>query len=475
MTESQKLLAEYAQSGSESAFRELVARYIGLVYSAARRLVDGDAHLAEDVAQTVFIDLARKAAGLSSGVMLGGWLHQRTYHVAAPMMRARRRREAREREAVEMNALQDNSGAVLAQIAPVLDEAITHLNAEDRTAILLRFFERNDFRSIGHALGTTDDAAQKRVTRALEKLHGLLKARGVTLSVAALGAGLAGESLTAAPAGLAATVAGAALASAVTGGTALTILQTITMTKLKVGIICAVVVAGVATPLAIQHQSESRLRAENESLKERVDQLGQALRDRYEAAGAGSQGSNALSDGQLHELLRLRGEVGALRSQKGELDKLKAENKRLAQMKASAGSASDGQAVDAVRATSVAKLGDARILILGMLMHTGDFPNEAVTNLDQVSAYIKPGPPDGFTGTNVFDMLPVGVFSKIPNPSEVIVIRERQAWQGSDGSWLRVYGFADGHSVVRRAADGNFDDFEKEHTYTPPAAEQQGN
>ena len=61
----------------------------------ALRLVEGDTHLAEDVAQTVFMDLARKARSMSSAVMLGGWLHQRTFNVAAPMMRATRRRAFR--------------------------------------------------------------------------------------------------------------------------------------------------------------------------------------------------------------------------------------------------------------------------------------------------------------------------------------------------------------------------------------------
>ena len=111
MTESQQLLAEYAENGSEAAFRELVARYVNLVFSTARRLVGGDAHLAEDVTQNVFISLARKGGTLSSGVMLGGWLHQRTFHLATKAVRSERRRQSREREAVEMNTLHDNSEA----------------------------------------------------------------------------------------------------------------------------------------------------------------------------------------------------------------------------------------------------------------------------------------------------------------------------------------------------------------------------
>src|SRR4051794_10440648 len=102
MTDSQQLLAEYAKCGSEGAFRELVNRYINFVYSTALRLVDRDTQLAEDVTQTVFIGLARQGRTLSNQVMLGGWLHQHTYHVATKAVRAERRRQSREQEAVQM-------------------------------------------------------------------------------------------------------------------------------------------------------------------------------------------------------------------------------------------------------------------------------------------------------------------------------------------------------------------------------------
>src|SRR5437868_13184722 len=102
MTDSQQLLAEYARNGSEAAFRELVARFVGLVYSTALRLVEGDTHRAEDVAQTVFVNLARKARTLPEDVRLGGWLHRDTCLVASHAMRGERRRRSRERQAAEM-------------------------------------------------------------------------------------------------------------------------------------------------------------------------------------------------------------------------------------------------------------------------------------------------------------------------------------------------------------------------------------
>ena len=107
MTETNQLLRDYVCNGSEAAFRELVGRYMNLVYSVAVRRVGGDAHLAQDVVQTVFTDLAGKARLLPSNVTLGGWLHRHTCFVSSSLLRAERRWQTREREAVEMNSLQN--------------------------------------------------------------------------------------------------------------------------------------------------------------------------------------------------------------------------------------------------------------------------------------------------------------------------------------------------------------------------------
>ena len=318
MTDTQRLLADYVTNRSEPAFRELVTRYLNLVYSTAVRLVGGDTHRAQDVAQTVFVDLARKAPGLSRDVMLGGWLHRHTCFVASKIMRGERRRQFRERQAVEMNALQDHSDANLAEIAPLLDEAINQLGAQDRTAILLRFFEQRDLRAVGEALGSTENAAQKRVTRALEELRALLKRRGVASSAAALGTVLASEAVSAAPVGLAATVSSAALAGAAVGtATTLTLLRIMTMTNLKIGI-SALVIAGAATALVVQHQTETQLRTENDSLQQQVIQL-QSENRRFSNLVAQAESSQSLANDQQTELLQLREEVARLRADSQEL------------------------------------------------------------------------------------------------------------------------------------------------------------
>jgi len=248
MTDSQTLLSQYVNDRSEMAFRELVTRYINLVYSTALRLVDHQSQLAEDVSQTVFIALAKKARTLPADVMLGGWLHQHTRFAAAKIMRGERRRQNRERQATEANMLEDHSKSNLDQIAPILDEAIGELGAADRTAILLRFFEKKDLQSVGEALGTSDEAARKRVNSALDKLHSLLRRRGVTLSATALATSLAADAVTVAPAQLASNISGVAFASTATGGgIAGTILTLMTWTKLKIGVIVMLLELGLMT------------------------------------------------------------------------------------------------------------------------------------------------------------------------------------------------------------------------------------
>lgn len=271
------------------------------------------------MAQTVFIDLARKARGLSSQVMLGGWLHRRTCNVAATMLRSERRRQAREREAMAMNTQQDHTQTNLARVAPILDEAINQLNAEDRAAIILRFFEQRDFRAVGEALHSSEDAARMRVTRALNKLHSHLSRRGVTLAAGALATGLAAEATTAAPAGLAASIAGTALTSAALGsGVSSTLIRILTMTKMKATVTAAVALAAIATLLVAQRWAQDnaaqvRFRQENAALREQLQQAQQTAWQQPSPEADASE-LERLRRGQS-ELLRLRGEVGRLRQE----------------------------------------------------------------------------------------------------------------------------------------------------------------
>ena len=316
MSDIPSLLAKYSKTGSEAAFRELTERYLNLVYSTALRLVNGDSHLAEDIAQTVFTDFAQSAKNLSGEVRLGGWMHRHTFFVAAKTLRSERRRQARERRAAEMNPASNDPEASLASIAPILDEAINQLRAADRAAILLRFYEQLDFRSVGQAMGTNEAAAQKRVSRALGKLQGLLKHRGITLSAVALGTLLTAHAVTAAPAGLAVGISGAALTGASSQiGTTSSLLKLMASLTLKNGAVAAIIAAGVVTPLLLQHQASARMVERDNLLNTQSAQLAQLAADNQRLSNQLATAQNAASpdNAQLSQVLKLRSEAGLLR------------------------------------------------------------------------------------------------------------------------------------------------------------------
>lgn len=206
------LLARYARENSQAAFAELVARHLNLVYSAARRQVRTP-QLAEDIAQSVFLDLARHAPSFPSHQPVAAWLHVVTRRTAIDTIRREARRAAREHTAAALAAM-DSSPASWQSLEPVLDEAVAALSETDRQAILLRFFENKSLREIGESLGTTDDAAQKRVTRALDQLRTLLARRGLTVTAAGLAADLSAHATLIAPAALGSAITSAVLAGA---------------------------------------------------------------------------------------------------------------------------------------------------------------------------------------------------------------------------------------------------------------------
>ena len=256
-----ELLRHYVRDKSETAFSELVGRHINLVYSAALRQVNQDAHLAEDITQSVFTDLARKAARLLSHTSLTGWLYTSTRYVAANIRRTERRRTIREQEAHAMNALlsQPDSQPDWSLLGPLLDDAMHKLDDAEREAVLLRHFEKRSYAEIGLRFGTTENAARMRVDRALEKLHNVLTRQGVTLAVVALTGLLASNAVMAAPQGLAVRVVTGALAGAATGGVVATLAAGIAhLLKTKLAMAAsAVVLAGAMTAIYETHHKET--------------------------------------------------------------------------------------------------------------------------------------------------------------------------------------------------------------------------
>ncbi len=236
-----ELLRDYAETQSEEAFGLLVGRHLNLVYSTALRLVRTP-HVAEEVAQTVFIILARKATSLPSSTVLTGWLYRTTQFAATSALRSQRRRQLREQEPMDSTP---SSEPAWAEIEPHVEGALLHLAEKDRCAVLLHYFERKSYREVATALGTTEDAAQKRVSRSLEKLRGILAKSAPLASVATLAHLLTTQAVHAAPAGLVPTILSAAIANAVPAAglasTLTTTLKLMAWTKAKTTLIAVAI------------------------------------------------------------------------------------------------------------------------------------------------------------------------------------------------------------------------------------------
>src|ERR1041385_8482483 len=199
-----ELLARYTRQHAEDAFAELVRRHLGLVYSAALRQVRSP-QLAEEVAQSAFLDLARQAGRLRPDTILTAWLYQVTRRTAIDVVRREASRQLREQIATEMNAMNANA-ADWTHIEPLLDEAMHALDNTDRTAVLLRYFENKSLREVGVTLGTSENAAQKRLARAVERLREFFAKRGVTVGGSGLVLLISTNAVFVAPAGLSAAI-----------------------------------------------------------------------------------------------------------------------------------------------------------------------------------------------------------------------------------------------------------------------------
>lgn len=182
----QELLNEYASTGSEAAFTTLVGRHTGWVQASAQRQMRGDPGAAQDVTQAVFILLAKKAGRLRNRSDLITWLFGAVRYCAMSGRRSEQRRKVHERKAAAMSAeLIDNTtdALSLSELLPNLDELIARLGVTDRQAILLRYFEKKSLAEVGASMGISEEAAKKRVARAVDRLRNFFMRDGVVLSV----------------------------------------------------------------------------------------------------------------------------------------------------------------------------------------------------------------------------------------------------------------------------------------------------
>mgnify|MGYP000855378963 CR=1 FL=1 len=308
-----ELLREYTDRRSEAAFGEIVRRYADMVYSVAVRQLGNESE-ARDVAQTVFVDLARKAGGLPGGTVLIGWLHRASRLTALEQQRADQRRLQRERRAMELFEPSDKPVDDWNAIGPKLDEAIASLGEDDRNALLMRFFGNRSLADVGAALGISEDAAQKRVSRALERLREWLSARGVHTATGTLSAVLMANAVQSAPAGWAGSLVSGALAgNAKAAGVAWSVFP---LTPAKTAFVMVPLIAGLVMVTLSRSSTERELREVRAQLEEQRAAVARLAEENERLSGLEEELARVRADSR--ELLRLRAEVGRLRREQAE-------------------------------------------------------------------------------------------------------------------------------------------------------------
>ena len=297
---------KYVSAGDAEAFRRLVERHLPLVQEAAARVLGSRSGWVDDVAQDVFLMLARKARQLPPEIVLSAWLHRQAVRRAIDVVRSESRRRKRE-EAVDLAPGENEDGDLWNAIAPRLDREMLRLPEQDREVLALRFMERRSSEEIARRLGLSSVAVRKRVERALGKLRERLTGPlPGTLTVTALAAYLSVPTAKAASAGKVAAICSGSLAAASAPALPLTTLTL--MTKSHLYIASAVLTIGAGAFLAGRSsvQGDSRTDQTNEAGTANSDNLPGAEKSAQALARRTSGGSSDFPNTKEGRLAMLR-------------------------------------------------------------------------------------------------------------------------------------------------------------------------
>jgi RNA polymerase sigma-70 factor (ECF subfamily) len=168
--------------GDEAALAEVYRRYSGAVWAVARRVCN-DRVLAEDVSQTVFVDLWQRP-GRYDPVRgrLRPWLVAQAHARAVDAVRsesARSRRQERDGRLAPAAAPDVEAEVHAAALSEDVRRAVDGLGRDERDAIMLAYFGGRTYRETAELLGAPEGTVKTRIRRALSGLRRTLEAEGV--------------------------------------------------------------------------------------------------------------------------------------------------------------------------------------------------------------------------------------------------------------------------------------------------------
>jgi hypothetical protein len=242
------------------------------------------------------------------------------------------------------------------------------------------------------------------------------------------------------------------------------------MSRLGFGIVSVVAVVSAAMPLATQRYGQTKLQKAQEFLEQQAGEMARLTseKERLSRLAAGANPEQTLSAEQVAELLKLRNEIGRLRSETNEAHKLREENRRLqaastampypqsqlppAELEAEL----SAQTINAMKSVCLE-------LPLVLQKFANDHSNQA-TSLSELRDYFPTTGGHKMPGLYTFDF----VRDEGRKPGDALILCEQGSRQKLEGTWARVYGFRDGSAVEVISEDDNFDAWEKQHLSSPP-------
>ncbi|HVU38717.1 MAG TPA: sigma-70 family RNA polymerase sigma factor [Opitutales bacterium] len=424
--EDRELLEDYLARQSEAAFAQLVERHLALVYSTALRIT-GQPAQAEDVAQTVFITLARQAGRVRDPAALPGWLYQAACHASYNALRAEKRRRANETAAMQITDLAHDTHAAWARLAPLLDEAMARLSAADQNLVVRRFFEGRSLREVGEHLGLTEDAAQKRVSRALEKLREYFSKNGVAIPAMAIIPSLMEHAVRPAPAHLAPKISAATAAGVAGAGNSISLIKLLTLmsqTKLKLGLIAALC-------LALTGSLGWSIWA-NVRESQNADRTDKAAGARLAPRSAMPNGSNPAANPPGHAAFSPPSDA-------------------LVPFSAAADKVAD-------KSTAMDHAAYGRQLAIAVMEYSQNHQWELPADISVITSMMT-GDLKGYN----FTFAITGPMNKVKSPSTTFLLKE-DPYALSDGRWGRSYVYVDGHVEVATSDTIDFSAWERERS-----------
>jgi RNA polymerase sigma factor (sigma-70 family) len=470
LEEDRILLARYAREGCERAFEELVRRHIDMVWGAACR-VTGDGELARDVAQGVFNDLARKGRFFPGTVSVPGWLYRAAVMAARNAVRTNIRRSRREREAMETYLpnppAKEPDVAAVERLMPLLDEGLQTLGANDREVVVLRFFAGKSLAEIGRTFAISEDAAQKRVSRALERLKGFFARQGEVVSAGVVLSALTAAGTVAAPVGIAGTIAGVSCAAASTGalGSAVSFLagagEQIVFMKAKI-VVASLATVAVGAPLVIQQQTLGALERDRAELSGASRDIAEL---RAEHARTAEQRQPAAEWAQYE---RERAELAQLRAEAGRLREVAAANPELQRKLAEARRSFEAAKASAKFANDTVQAEELKVRTVEAMKHLGLAARIFATdNADRFPKSFEEMKNE--LGEKLSGNLPLETFEFVEHEREIsetepqlLLFREKEPRQLPNGKWTRAYTLADGSVQNPERDSPDFSDWEKD-------------